>query len=258
MSVNFFGLTGPQGVLPYHYSLLIIERLRSRDSALAAFLDIFHHRILSLFYRAWEKNQPTVTSEKQRDDRIGEHLLDLIGESVNPSAPGPTPLQRMLLFYPGLLGAQPRSAIGLEQLIEDVFDVPVTIEQFVGGWYPLAAREQCALGEEEEDVSAQLGLGVVVGDEVWDQQTRVRIRIGPLDTHKYAEFLPTGSAHELLRRLVRFYSRDAFDFEVQLVLERDAVAGCVLGDDTVAPLGWATWIRTGEFSRDPDDTVLQL
>lgn len=258
MSVNFFGLTGPQGVLPHQYTLLLSERLRARDSAPAAFLDMFHHRMISLFYRAWQKNRVTVCYEKGRDDRLSEHLLDLIGEGLDAQRAGITPMQRRLLFYVGLLAPQARGAMALQQLLEDVFDVPVEVEQFIGGWYPLPERDQCMLGEEQ-GLSTQLGLGSVAGDEVWDQQTRVRIRVGPLSTAQYADFLPTGSAHELLRWLVRFFSRDAFDFELQLVLTREEVPGFVLGEDaTPQPLGWATWIRTKPLARDPDETILRL
>jgi type VI secretion system protein ImpH len=139
-----------------------------------------------------------------------------------------------------------------------MFDTEVEVQQFVGGWFPLAATDQCALGSEDDE-SSQLGLGAVAGDEVWDQQARVRIRIGPLDAGRYAGFLPGGAAHAKLRELVRFFSRDAFDFELQLVLAREDVPPCVLGDDVhVQPLGWSTWMRTGPFARDADETVLIL
>jgi type VI secretion system protein ImpH len=260
MEVNFFGLTGPQGVLPYHYTLLIAERDRVRDNAIGDFFDIFHHRIISLFYRAWQKNHVSVSYEKQSDDRLSEHLLDLIGQGAETEARGLSPLQRTLMFYVGLLGPQARGAAALEQLLEDIFGVHVEVEQFVGAWYSLPVTDQCAVGEEH-GFSTQLGLGVVAGDEVWDQQTRVRIRMGPLDSEQCADFLPTGSAHALLRWLVRFFSRDAFDFEAQLVLDKDEVAGCVIGaaDAEPQPLGWSTWIRTTKtFSRDPGETILRL
>jgi type VI secretion system protein ImpH len=258
MVVNFFGLTGPLGVLPYQYTLLLIERLRARDGAPAAFLDLFHHRIISLFYRAWEKNRVTVGFENTGSDRIAEHLLDLVGQGT---AEGQelSPLHRKLLFYVGLLGPQPRGPVALQQLLEDMFDVPVEVEQFVGGWYPLAREQQCAIGDET-GMPTQLGIGSVAGDEVWDEQMRVRLRLGPLSGDRYADFLPSGSAHALLRWLVRFFSRDAFDFELQLVLERDAVPPCVLGDDAAAPqpLGWSTWLRTRAMERDPEETILPL
>lgn len=259
MTVNFMGLTGPTGVLPYEYTLLVAERNRARDYALGAFFDIFHHRILSLFYLAWLKNRPTVAFEKGDDDRLSRHLLHFIGQGLGAEERALPPLQRTLLFYVGLLAPQARGAIALERMLEDVFDVPVEVEQFVGGWYPLPQPDQCAVGEDVE-YSTQLGLGAVAGDEVWDQQTRVRIRLGPLSADQYADFLPTGSAHALLRWLVRYFSRDAFHFEVQLVLARDAVGGFVLGDPHARqPLGWSTWIRTARaLNRDPDETIFSL
>ena len=90
-----------------------------------------------------------------------------------------------LLYYTGLLAVPSRPASALESLLADYFDVPVQVEQFVGGWYPLAAAEQCRLGEDEEDASDQVGLGAVVGDEVWHPQSGIRIRLGPLSKREY-------------------------------------------------------------------------
>ncbi|MGH7469929.1 MAG: type VI secretion system baseplate subunit TssG [Longimicrobiales bacterium] len=258
MRVNFFGLTGPQGVLPYDYTLLVAERLRARDSALGAFLDLFHHRMLSLFYRAWERNRFTISYEKGRDDRFSDHLLDLVGQGLDAER-RQVVSREILPFYVGLLGPHARSAVALEQLVQDLFAVPAQVEQFVGGWYPLNELDQCALGEEI-DASSQLGLGAVAGDEIWDQQTRVRLRLGPLQRDRYNDFLPNGSEHALLRWVVRFFSRDAFDFELQLVLDRKHVPGCVLADDEAMPqpLGWSTWICTEPRAQDADDTVVRL
>lgn len=258
MSVNFMGLTGPQGVLPYHYTLLAAERRRARDEAYTAFLDLFHHRIISLFYRAWEKHHFTVGYEKG-EDRLRDHLLDLIGAGL-PSARQHVPLSEdALIYYASLLILQSRGAVALEQLIEDFFGVPVEIEQFVGGWYPLPRYDQCALGEET-DVSTQLGAGAVVGDEVWDAQTRVRIRLGPLRRPQLDAFLPSGSEYARLRSLTRFYSHDQYEFELQLLLAPDDVPGFVLGGDEAnpQPLGWSTWIRTREIAADAGDILLRL
>jgi type VI secretion system protein ImpH len=257
MNVNFFGLVGPVGVLPYPYSMWLLERARARDGAPAAFLDLFHHRLIALFYRAWLKNNVTASYESNPEGQLSLHLLDLIGEGVQAEHRGITPLQKKLLFYGGLLGPQPRGAVGLEQFLEDIFDVHIEVEQFVGGWYRLPLSDQCAMGEDDGP-STQLGIGAVAGDEVWDQQTRVRIRMGPLAAEQYADFLPSGAAHALLRWLVRFFSRDAFDFELQLVLAKEEVPACVLGSATAQPLGWSTWIRTRPFTHDPDQTIVQL
>jgi type VI secretion system protein ImpH len=258
MMVNFIGLTGPEGVLPYYYSQLVAERVRARDTTLRDFLDLFHHRIISLFYRAWEKYRFEVAHERDRHDLLTQHLKDLIGLG-EPGLQERLGLRdEALLFYAGLLAPGQRSATALQQLIADYFGVRVEVEQFVGGWYPLAADTQCAVGLGE-DASEQLGGGAVVGDEVWDPQARVRLRLGPLSRRQYDQFLPGASAYEPLRTLTRFFSGDQFDFEIQLILARDEVPSCVLGDEGPGtPLGWCTWMRSRPFGRDPDDTVLTL
>lgn len=259
MVVNFMGLNGPQGQLPLDYSLLVRERERERDTAMRDFLDLFNHRVLSLFYRAWEKMHFTVAHERDRSDPFTLHLFDLAGiglESLRGRLPVP---DETIIFYSGLLGLPTRPAVALERLLADYFDVPVAVEQFQGAWYPLDVPTQCELGDDLS-ASSQLGEGAVVGDEIWDQQARIRIRIGPLERARYDEFLPGGTAHEPLRGLSRFFGNDLLDVDVQLVLARDEVPACVLGadDEAATPLGWCTWLRTAPFGRDPDETILTL
>lgn len=263
MVVNFMGAVGPQGVLPHDYTRLVALRRREKDGATGDFLDLFHHRILSLFYRAWRRYRFELDWEDRKradappEDRFTRHLLDLVG--IDPGVwnseaglDGDT-----LAGYAGLFGQQQRSAVALEQLIADHFEVSAEVEQFLGGWYRLGVDDQCAVGEEA--MSSRLGGGAVVGDEVWDQQARVRIRLGPMDRRRFDAFLPSGDAHERLRALVRLFSHDQYEVEVQLVLREEEVPGFVLGDDDVSqPLGWCTWVRTKEFGRHADDTILQL
>jgi type VI secretion system protein ImpH len=259
MSVNFMGLTGPEGVLPLIYTVFLAERARAGDSSAGDFFDIFNHRIISLFFQAWEKYRFWIAYERGDRDQFSHHLLDLMGLGT----PGLQDRQAVpdgsLLFYSGLLAQRPRSAAALEQLLNDYFEVPVEVEQFAGGWYRLDTNTQCCL-EGRSDYSEQLGVGAVVGDEVWDQTARVRIKIGPLSLAQYKEFLPSGSAFEPLRVLTRFFSNDEFDFEVQLILNRHEVPPCELGaeGETAPTLGWTTWGKTKEMTRDVADTILQL
>ncbi|HZI40197.1 MAG TPA: type VI secretion system baseplate subunit TssG, partial [Gemmatimonadaceae bacterium] len=202
MAVNFLGLTGPQGTLPLAYSLYVAERVRAGDYALKEFLGIFDHRILSLFYRAWEKTHITVAHGEEKRDWLTRHLLDLVGFG-NAALRDRLPLRdEALLFYAGLLGLPTRPAGALEQLLADFFGVPVRIDQFVGAWYPLERATQSELGDDAS-ASSQLGFGAVAGDEIWDQQSRARIRIGPLSRAQYDDFLPGGSAHEPLQALTK-------------------------------------------------------
>lgn len=259
MAVNFMGLTGPQGALPQWYTALILEELRSGDTALRDLLDIFNHRSLSLFYQAWEKYRFPVAFERGERDRFSHHLLDLIGLGTLGLQDRQAVEDDALLFYAGLLAQRPRSAKALEQLLSDYFDVPVEVEQFLGAWYPLDPGTQCCM-QDGNTHSEQLGFGAVVGDEIWDQQSRVRIKLGPLSLAGYLEFLPSGAAYEPLRALTRFFSNDEFDFEAQLILARDQVPPCELGSsgEAAPQLGWVTWAKSHPMQRDPGDTILQL
>lgn len=259
MVVNFMGLTGPEGVLPLYYTLFVAERVRARDTAMRDFLDIFNHRAISLFYQAWERYRFTVQYERGGGDRLSHYLLDFIGLGTKGLQRRQAVPDDSLIYYAGLLGQQPRSARALRQLIEDYFDVPAEVVQFAGAWYKLEPQMQCRM-ETGAAESEQLAVGAVVGDEIWDEQSRVRIRLGPLSLEQYQDFLPSGTAYEPLRGLTRFFCGNEFDFEAQLVLKRGEVPDCELGreDETAPRLGWLTWSKTLPMGRDPGDTVLEL
>ena len=260
MTVNFFGLTGPQGVLPHLYTEQAAALARSRDTALRDFLDLFNHRVLSLFYRAWQSHQPAVLQEEGAEDRLYDHLLDLSGLGTEGMHGRLPVLDSALAFYAGVLSLRARPADGLARLVGDYFDVPATVEQFVGEWRRVDARGQCTL--DGDDDSGRLGFGVL-GNAAWDAQARVRLRLGPLTRAQYDAFLPGGDAHEALCALVRLYAAEQVGVDAQLVLARGEVPRCVLGPparDGPAPpkLGRGTWLASRPLGRDPDETALRL
>jgi len=259
MMVNFMGLIGPEGVLPNPYTSLIIERQREGDHSLRDFLDIFNHRMISLFYRAWRKYRFDVACERGERDLFSRNLLSLLGLGTEGMRDRQTISDDTLVYYSGLLAQRPRSAQALQQILADYFEVQVAIEQFSGGWYRLDPETQCRLSEENSD-SGELGFGAVVGDEMWNQQSRVQIVLGPLSLERYADFLPDGQSFEPLRSWVRFFSDDEWDFEVKLILDREQVPACTLGAEGVSgpQLGWVSWVKSAPFGRDPGDTVLAL
>jgi type VI secretion system protein ImpH len=259
MAVNFMGLQGPMGVLPHCYSELLLERIRAKDKSLVQFLDIFNHRAISLFYRAWEKHRFPVTYGVPEQDLFTRHLMDVIGLGTDGLQDRQAVPDDALLHFAGHLGRHARSAVALEALLHGYFEVPVEVEQFTGAWYRLSPDTLCYVGEDDAE-SEQLGSGAVVGDEIWNQQSRVRIKLGPLSLSRYRDFLPDGTAYEPLRAMVRLFSNNEFDFDVQLVLEREQVPSCSVGfDDAESPqLGWVTWLKSKPMDRDPSDTILNL
>lgn len=259
MRVNFLGLVGPLGVLPIYYTELVAGRVQARDNTLRDFLDIFHHRLISLFYRAWRKYRVLVGVEQGNDDRFSQYLFDLIGLGTKGLRDRQRIPDASFLYYGGLFAQQPRSAVALEQVLSDYFGVKVKVEQFIGAWHRLSGSAQCSLDDTELD-SQQMGLGAVVGDEVWDPQARVRLVLGPLTLREYLDFLPSGSAFGPLRTIVRLFAGDELDFEMQLILRRQDVPPCELGSagEASPQLGWLSWSKTKPVDRNPSETVLQL
>ncbi len=262
MTVNFMGLTGPVGELPVFYTAYVIQRNRLRDHTLADFLDLFNHRIISLFYRSWEKYRFAVPYERGEVAGLTHNLLDIAGLGT-PGLRDRQPVDdRAFIYYAGLLSQKPRSAQGLKQMLEDYFDVEVEVVQFVGSWRPLDPEMLCRLVDEESEgsESTMLGGGAVAGDEVWDPQSAVRLRLGPMSLVKYLEFLPDGAAFPKLQAMCRFYAGQDIDFEVQLVLRREEAPKCQLGAGgaTAPRLGWLSWARRKPLAKDPDETMFRL
>lgn len=272
MMVNFMGLAAPNGVLPEPYVELIIERSQKRigkdrngqdrfDNGFRDFLDIFNHRFISFFYRAWEKHHFFVPYEGRQADQLTPLLMSFIGLGTQGLLLRQVVADQTLAHYAGLLGQHPRSAQALRQILEDYFEVPVEIEQFVGHWVRLPLGDQTRF-DDTESIHVQLGFGAVAGDEIWDQQSIVRIKLGPLSLVQYLDFLPTpeGRAYPALKSLLRFYSNDQLDFQVQLVLKQEETPRLQLTgeDDSNMMLGWITWIKNAPLGRDPAETVLEM
>lgn len=260
MTVAFMGLTGGLGALPRCYTEILFERMRHKDYALRDFLDLFNHRLLSLFYRGWEKYRFPLGYERavlkrEADDRFSHNIFDLFGMGT----PG---LRRRLevdddalLFYAGHLAQHRRSASALEGLLADYFDLPVKILQFAGEWLPLPEANRSRLGAG--GTNGALGVNTVAGSRVWDQQAKFTVRVGPLTFAEFSRFLPAGSAFRPLVQLTRFFAGQQFDFDLQLVLKAAEVPRCCLGakGEDAPRLGWSTWLRTTPFTRDAGDTV---
>jgi type VI secretion system protein ImpH len=252
LMVSFMGLTGPLGVLPHHYTELVMNRARYRDTALWRFLDIFNHRFISLFYRVWEKYHFPIAYERTGEDHFTTFLYDLTGMGTSGLRGRLSFKDQGLLFYSGLIAQRPHSATAISSIISDYFGVPAGLVQFPGEWLKLE-ENRTRLGS----ANSQLGKSTIAGEKVWSDQSKFRVRIGPISLKKFGTFVPIGSAFRPLNDMVRLLSGLEFDYDLQLVLARDEVPFCVLGAEPSGPrLGWSSWLKTSEFKRDDDQVVL--
>jgi len=147
--VNFFGLLGPNGPLPLHLTEYARDRQRNADDpTMSRFLDLFHHRMLMFFYRAWAAGQPTVSRDLPATDRFELYVGALEGlglESLRKRDDFPDLAK---LYYAGLLAPRSRNAEGLSAMVGDFFDLPARVEPFVGDWIDLPMDHRWRLGAD--------------------------------------------------------------------------------------------------------------
>ncbi|MCC4604442.1 type VI secretion system baseplate subunit TssG [Xanthomonas campestris] len=251
----FLGLFGPNAPLPLHLTEYAIERAQqAKDGTFAAFADVFHHRMLSLFYRAWAQAQPTVQAERAACDQFRGWLDALVGIAsphLRERDALPDDARR---YYAGRLGAVTRTPEGLRALLQQLFEWPVQVQEFIAEWMRLPADAQLQLGLGPRN--AQLGVDSVVGAQVRGAQQRVRIRLGPLPRIAFQRFLPGGQALRQLTAAVRSYLGDEFGWELQLVLKADEVPTPQLARNS--RLGLDTWIGRRAWSiADADEVLLR-
>jgi len=267
MDVSFMGLNTVNGPMPRAYTESLLERAREKDQATLDFFDLFNHRLISLFYRAWKKYRFFLAYEESADgtDGMTSRLYSLIGLGTSGVTNRMAIADESTLYYAGLLAPRVRSVAGLRQILSHYFGVEVEIRQFSGAWVKLPLGQRTTL-DEGESFSESLGIGTVVGDEVWDQQGAMTVRFGPLSLDRYRDLLPGSRGYRELEAWLRFYSRLEFDFTIQLLLAREEVPETVLatgaGEGAGASrgnrLGYESWLKMKPMNRDPDETTYVL
>jgi type VI secretion system protein ImpH len=237
IAVGFFGAFGPHGPLPTHLTEYAFERQRHHgDGTLVGFLDIFHHRLLSLLYRAWADAQPTSSHDRLDDDRFARRLGSLIGLTAALGNEPYSQLDYACLHSAGHFVGHTRHAEGLAKTLQASFDVPATIEEFIGGWLAIPDDTCWRLPHDDAQQTRELApaLGVLgestrIGSEVYDQQSAFSVVLGPLGRADYERFLPDGPHLPHLIELVERYAGIELGWTLRLVLREPERRAAVLG-----------------------------
>ena len=255
MFVNFMGMVGIVGALPVHYTELIADRIRYKDTALWSFLDIFSHRSISLFFRAWEKYRFPVQYERGNDD-FTAYLFDFIGLGTKGLRGRMDLDDEGLLPYGGLIAQKPHSASALGQILADYFGLEAQVNQFAGHWLDLEEESITRVGK----TNYSLGINTIIGTRVWDYQSNFRVVLGPLGFSHFQGFLPNGTAFKTMLSIVNFMVGQELDFDVQLKLKAKEVPSCILTTRAKRRpmLGWTSWLKTKPFTKDDDQVVLKV
>lgn len=248
MEVAFMGLIGPSGLLPHWYNELAVEREKNKDHTFVEFLNIFHHRLISLFYLAWKKHRFPENYQPGGSDRLSRYILSLAGLGTSGMV-GMLGLPReSLTFYSGLLSLPVASAASIEAAIEYFSGAPTQVDQFVQRDIPLEEGDRTRLGS----ANSTLGQDAVCGTQVKECQTKFRVNIGPLGYKKYMRLMPVGDLLLPVFSLIRYMVGIEFEFEIRIFLKKEDVPMCVLGQQgpDAAILGWTTWASSPGYEFD--------
>jgi type VI secretion system protein ImpH len=253
LEVLFFGLFGPNGPMPLHLTEYARGRIHNEgDETFARFVDLFHHRMLSFFYRAWAESRPVAHLDRPLEDRFSRRLGSLIGIGIDQLRGRDAMPDYAKLHFAGLMSNHTHNAEGLLAILRSYFHMPISIEQYVGTWFTIPENARLRLGETP--ATGALGVTTSLGARVWECQSKFRLIVGPLTMKDYQRMLPGGSSLHRLVALVRNYLGDEFDWDVQLILDRSEVKPATLG--AFGQLGWTTWFEGALPQRDPDDLYL--
>ena len=251
--VHFFGLFGPDGPLPLHLTEYARDRRRNyRDASFQRFADIFHHRALSLFWRAWADNRPTISFDRPEQDRFATYVGALIGLGMDSLRDRDAMPDLTKLHFAGHLANQTRHAEGLGAILSAFFAMPVRIESFVGAWMTLQDSDRTRLATAAE--TGTLGRTALLGGRVWSRQHKFRVVFGPLSLAEYLRLLPGGASFHKLIPIVRNYAGDVLVWDVNLVLRSAEVPPLRLGQQ--GRLGWTTWLMPRRKETDAADLFL--
>ena len=252
IGVRFLGLFGPMGPLPLHLTEYARDRLRNHgDASLARFVDVFHHRALLLFYRAWAQCQPTVQADRPGDDQFAKWVSALFGQSPAAFRDADSVPDVAKRFVAGHLAAPTRNAESISKVLRQYFKVPVRVQPYVGHWLALRADDCTRLGGPGTRRRAPLGVSAVAGTRVWDRQFKLRLHIGPLNLDQYRKFLPGQHSLAELRDWMRHLLGFEMVWDLALQLRGAEVPPLAIGRKAAIPcaLGWTTWLGRGGPAR---------
>jgi type VI secretion system protein ImpH len=256
----FMGLLGVAGTLPHHYTETLAHReLYQKDFAPRAFMDVFSHRAVMLFFEGWRKHRLHLQFEANRRRHFLPMVLSLAGlghpglRGGRGTPQGAVP-DESLAYFAGALQQRTRSPKQLQQMLQHHLGVPVKVEQFVGRWYHLPPQRMPSLGGV--GAPAILGRTTTLGERVWQRDLRLRLVLGPLSHQRFQRFLPGGSGAAALEEMLTLFSGVSLEYEVNLRLSQADVQGCRLDSQrapTLGRLGWDTFLQTRPANDDRAD-----
>lgn len=221
LTTSFLGLTGIVTPMPSY----IAEEISLEDSERPIrrqFLDIFHHRLLSLLYRLVTRYRYHQVFRFDLRDPWSRRVLALTGLDVYE-----VPLEQhddqlrevQRLRLAPLFAGSAKTPHGLECMLEDLLrpeleGARICVQEFIRQWVELSPDSLTRLGSQR----SALGESFLLGKRIRDAGGKFRLRIGDLVRKNFRLFLPGGRVMKVLKSTTQAVAGAHFVFDVELIL----------------------------------------
>lgn len=265
LEVNFWGLNGSAGTLPYHYSELITQRIRNNDHALKDFVDIFNHRSLSLFYKAWQKHRPWLQHPSKDAPiskyKINQHqaiLKGLTGLSGEHNASFNKP-EGAWLNYSGFASARVSSASMLKHAINHHFGLSVRLNEFKGQWEHMPPDVRTRLSDRKSNgMNNILGVSALLGARCWNAQNRFEVEIVEIEYKQFMTFSPGSEKLNALYEFIKFKVGTELDFDLTLKVQKSKLYPASFKVGKQPQLGWNSRLESRSKNNNETDDIIKV
>jgi len=242
LDVNFFGLMGVNGPLPKHLTeLFLSEMVGEKQPRFIDFINLFHHRLISLFYRSWANKEPTTQNDLPELNKFKLYLGSLAGYA-QPELHNRDGMPDYAKFkYARFLGGKTRYKEGIESMISEMFGIPTLVENFVGEWLKIPEDDLCKI--ESGPYGKRLGIDTTQGRYSWQCQYKFRVLLGPMGLKEFKTILPGEKLATQINDTIRNYVGMEFQWDIVLLLKQKEAPKLQLRKGNYRQLGWTTWLK---------------
>ncbi len=236
---NLAGIAGIEGILPDCYTEEFITFNRDSKKAVTDFFDIFNGRMLSLRYSFLKRQGVETLSAPIEKSVIGNIIFSLSGfgcdEDLDKKQKKDVELipEQFKISSQNLFWKNTRSSSGLRAMLSSFFNVPIEVQQFVGGFIESFPEEQTIIGKNGN--YNKLGDNSILGRKLWDSTQGIEVKIGPLNFEQYSKFLPKKSpkdqefsALQKMKELIKQYVPHGLDVNIHFFLDKCLVKETIL------------------------------
>lgn len=251
-------LVTPEVHEQFNAQRLVLEVQEKAASHLRDFLDIFNHRLVSLYYRATKKYQPYRETHNDKTDQFTEQLFALIGApDANERANSPLDWSKLIRFS-SLLALKQATAERLSKVIAGYFALEqVAVKEGVLRFAQIPEQQRSRLGQQGMCLSDSF----MLGEKVPDRSNKFTVILKGLNLQTFNDFLPpkaelnapqTGKNYHALKALIEFIAPPQMLYDI--ALELNEIPEFILGGVPFCRLGWSTW--AGEHPQQKTTVII--